>query len=138
MIRGALTPEDIRRELAGLGMALAAEHMPARNGFCPVCRTLRCVPWMGALEVLRSANVAVPLTPVCEPVRPAWVCDAHGEPWPCYPTRGLLGDAYGIPGRPMLLTFMAGLMVDAARECGDPAGELVDRFVTWVVRLWWS
>lgn len=131
-----LDDAGLQRELTRLNLHAAAEHHPGQDGMCPRCGVAWCRQWMDAVEALRVAGVAVPIAPVCEPRRPQWWCERHDAPWPCAITRGLLSDAYGVPGRPALARYLAGRMVDAARECGDPADELVERFVTWVVRPW--
>lgn len=129
----ALTADTIRDALTRLNLDAAAAHHPGPDGRCPLCGTVLCRPWTSAVRALRDAGVTVSIVPAHEPTRPGWHCETCDEPWPCCQARGVLGDAYADrPGRPGLVTHMGRMLVDAAREVGTPADELMARFLGWV------
>lgn len=130
-----MDPETARLTAITIATTTLALHLPGRDGLCPVCRVPVCDRRIEAVRALRAEGAQVPVLPPHPPRRPQWDCELCEQPWPCSQARCMLGDQYADQrGRPGLVVHMGGLLVDAARETGAPAGELVGRFLAWAGR----
>jgi hypothetical protein len=65
------------------------------------------------------------------PLRPSWLCDADGEPWPCDAAREAMAGEDCISRA----FFMVLMLNDAAGDMpGATPSELFERFVAWTRR----
>ncbi len=100
-----------------------------RSGWAANCRCVRPFPQMGSVG---DQGVTAH-----EPVRPKWICNACGFPWPCAATQAELSEDFArfpTSFAAYLAHFYALAFGDFATQLDGAPPDLRDRFLGWLPR----